>query len=107
MAEAGSALFLHRDSTLVTSRISRPGRVESVRERVLLGGKGIDSGIVPADLEGVVEVLGDAMDHDDLAYDVHRRPAWNGCAGKDLKADGIDNVCCRATKRKYQPVLFM
>lgn len=77
----GSALILHRDSTIVTSRISRPGRVEFVRDRVLLGGKGIDEGIVPVDLEGVVEVQGVAMDDGDLACDVHRRPAQNGCAG--------------------------
>lgn len=81
LAVAGSALFLHCDSTIVTSRVSRPGSVEFVRDRVLLGGEGIDEGIVPADLEGVVEVLGVVKDDDDLACDVHRRPAWNGCAG--------------------------
>lgn len=36
---------------------------------------------MPADLEGVVEVLGIAMEDDDLAGDAHRRPARNSGAG--------------------------
>lgn len=56
LAEAGSALFLHSDSALIVSRISRPGGAEFIRDCVFLGGRGVDEGIVPPDLEGVGEV---------------------------------------------------
>lgn len=78
LAEAGSALVLHRDSALIVSRIGRPGGVEFIHDRVFLGGSGVDEGIVPADLEGVGEVREVVVEDADLAGDVHRRPALDG-----------------------------
>lgn len=61
---------------------------------------------MPPDLEGVVEVRDVFMDDIDLAGDVNWRPTLNNGAGQDQKVNGIYKVCCRARKKKYQPVLM-
>lgn len=104
LAEAGSALVLHRDSALIVSRIGRPGGVEFIRDRVFLGDSGVDEGIVPPDVEGVGEVREVVVEDADLAGDVHRRPALDGGAWQDSKVNAIYHERCGATKRKYQPV---
>lgn len=80
LAEAGFAFFLHRDLAIIDSRIGRPGGAEFIRDRVFLGGSGVDEGIVPTDLEGVGEVRLSVVEDADLAGDAHRRPALNGGA---------------------------
>lgn len=80
LAEAGSAFFLHRDSALIDSRVGCPGGAEIIRDRVFLGGSGVDEGIVPPDLEGVGEVREVVVEDADLAGDAHRRPTLNGGA---------------------------
>lgn len=56
LAETGFALLLHRDSALVVSRIGRPGGAEFIHDCVFFGGRGVDKGTMPRDLEGVGEV---------------------------------------------------
>lgn len=80
LAGAGSVLFLHRNFAVIVSRIGRPGGPEFIRDRALLGGKGVDEGIVPPDLEGVGEVRDVVVYDVDLAGDAHWRPALNGGA---------------------------
>lgn len=104
LAEGGFALFLHRDSALIVSRIGGPGGAEFIRDRVFFGGRGVDEGTVPRDLEGVGEVRDVDVYDDDVAGDVHWRPALNGGAWLDVKANAVYDERCRVTKRKYQPV---
>lgn len=81
LAGAGFALFLHHDSALIVPRIGCPCGVEFIHDRIFLGGRGVDEGIVLPDLEGVGQVRDVVVKDADLAGDAHWRPTLNGSAG--------------------------
>lgn len=56
LAEAGSALVLDCDTTFITSRVSRSGRVDFILDFVFCGGRGVDEDAVPRELESMRQV---------------------------------------------------
>ena len=81
MDEAGSALVLDCDATLITPRVGCSGRVELINDRVFCGDYGVDVNVVVLELESVFQVWDVVVTDADLAAYGHRRPALHRAAG--------------------------
>lgn len=67
LAEACFALVLDCDTTLITPRVSCPGRVKFIYDCVFYSGRGVDWNVVPCELKSMIQVRDVVMTDFDLA----------------------------------------
>lgn len=61
----------------------------------------MDGNVVPCELESMVQVWDAVVADAHQAPQGHQCPALNRASGKDCKANGVYDVCCRSPVDKH------